>query len=171
MTCRGQSLRAVRRQREEDKAAALDRAIEYEDALPDSDKDCHMIDRQLLQELDEAAGDMAAVEERIRGICAKIAASGGPGQETLVPAIGVTSGNSKPSHGPGRGRPGWRAAVKDDPAVKATARPWKKIVCPVCRETMGSRRFQDVDYPILHKNDQTGEACKGSFVAGLPIEP
>jgi len=144
-----------------------------------------MIDPQLLRELDVAAGDMAAVEERIRGICAKIAGSGGPSQETLVAAVGVTggqgpartdtdtNGRGKPGKntGLGSGFPAWRAAVKGDPAVGATPRPWKKVVCSVCKKTMGSRRYNDVDYPILHKNEQTQEACKGSFQAGLPVEP
>jgi hypothetical protein len=41
----------------------------------------------------------------------------------------------------------------------------KKVTCPVCGKEKGSRVHQERRYPVLHKNEETGETCKGSFQA------
>lgn len=40
---------------------------------------------------------------------------------------------------------------------------WKKVACRVCGQTLGSRVYENERYPVLHKNAETGETCKGSF--------
>lgn len=156
---------------DEEKAAALDRAIEFEDAWRPPAKECIMIDRTLLTELDAAAGEIRAAEDRFIAICRKIAGKDEGGrQEPTVAAIGVVGGNpgTAPTGKAATGR-GHRPPDPEDigPSKKEY---WFKVHCAVCKESKGSRIYEGVRYPVLHKNPDTGENCKGSFKAGVEFE-
>jgi hypothetical protein len=176
----------VTESQDEQKAAALDRAIEFEDSPPDRDKERRiMIDQGLmddLQKLNEAAGRMGAAQDEIIGICARIAGRGravvisglpgpSPALDTPLPA-----GQNPPVHKRKytvkgtRARP-IRGGVPGDPVAGAEKRPWIPVICSECKIRMGSRRSSEgVNYPIVHKQPQGDEPCDGSFKPGLPIE-
>lgn len=42
---------------------------------------------------------------------------------------------------------------------------WKKVTCLECGAETGSRVYEGERYPVLHKDATTGETCKGSFAA------
>ena len=191
-----------------EKAKALDRAIEFEDApphgcagrrpsvrastgdpcvaptSPQSGKapSMNIIDSELMEELNLASGQLVDAQNHFRAICGKIAATG-PEGIAAVPAAklawipplamdagGATAGTRDPGHratGIGRGH---RTPVEGDPAAGVKSQAYHKVACLVCGKQTGSRLYQDQRYPVLHKNQQTGEHCKGSFKPGTPAK-
>jgi len=131
-----------------------------------------MIDHGLLEELDHAAGEMKASEDRFRGICRRISEDGLAVPEESAnaavpdPTAPDPTADVEKKHTGGRGR---RRTVEGDPAADAEKQYWKKVTCTVCREILGSRVYKDIRYPVLHRNPDTGEPCKGSLVAGAAI--
>jgi len=165
---------------DDEKAAALDAAIEYEDALPathnqtsniqKSQRDTEMdfIDGKDMQELNEAAAGVKAAQDRFRAACRRIG-----GQEPMATEGTETQdkpAGSKARRHTGTGR-GHRPPVEGDlPAGQVQKKPWKKIACSVCSEIFGQRIYQGQAYPILHKDPGTGQPCKGSFAVGVAVD-
>lgn len=124
-----------------------------------------MIDRTLLMELDAAAGEIRAADDRFIAICRKIS---GP-DEHIVAAVGV-AGENPPSGGVSEGSPGRGRRPPDPEDIGPSKKEyWIKVQCAVCQQTKGSRTYQGMRYPVLHKNPDTGENCKGSFKAGVAL--
>jgi hypothetical protein len=166
---------------DEEKAAALEAAIEYEDRLEggtaevaESAKEPERAgtassaviplpqmkgtsmeaetEESLLKGLIEVVGRIEKDKIRLRELCRAVGA-GAPAEPGLQEARAV------------------RNAAARAPRKKLPGAPeyWKKVKCPVCSEIKGSRVYESVRYPVLHKNAETGETCKGSFQPGGEI--
>jgi len=163
--------------RDAEKAAAMDRAIEYEDALvagagglateategteiltlTHSRKERIMLDEGLLEQLGAACEECAAAEAKVRDICRRIAVS----DLAAAPAEPVKARRS------GR-RPKAPAVEAGDRKVRSDSLPGrkqygKKVVCAACGATVGSRIVGDNRLPLNHK-DAEGNRCKGIFM-------
>jgi len=97
---------------------------------------------------------------RLIELCRRIAAAGG---EETAPA------EDKPAR---RGRKPKKVKQVPDSAtgdaalgIRGKARPeyWKKAACPVCGTEKGTRVLQGERFPLLHKNPETDQTCKGCF--------
>lgn len=112
-----------------------------------------MIDKDVLLELDEAAGELKAAEDKFRGICRKIAEAG----EAPVPAPAA-----KPHKSGVRARP-----AGTDSAVKTRYLPDKQIKCRKCGLVVsGVRKIDGKSYPYVHPNKETGTTCQGKDIPG-----
>ena len=151
---------------DEEKAAALDAAIEYEDE--DLRQELVMIEKDFLKELVEATQAYEVAEARVKDVCRAIASQGAIKKEmdkSPAPRGGrrkvnrVNKVNDVPPAGDGV------IKTKGQPKLPGTPEYWKRVQCPVCHQQRGSRLYDGQRYPVLHRDESTGETCKGSFVA------
>jgi hypothetical protein len=151
-------------------AAALDRAIEYEDALPETvgpDRSRMIMDERRvealvgdtdLQELLAACRAYEAARDRVRAACARVAGAG--------PAAAAGDGPGLDQVHSGR-----RAAAKRRACKARIARvpadpgqidkPWQKCKCSRCGSITGSRIVDDQRYPTGHYMPGTQTVCPG----------
>lgn len=146
---------------DEEKAAALDAAIDYEDAwlgqpatgnrLPTTElKGQTMLDKDVLLELDEAFAALRQAEDKVVSICARIAAGSPPAaglaearKTRAVRAVTVRRGPHVPR----------------DPGQKNE--PMKKVRCIRCSVVVGSRIVAGKRYPAAHYVPGTQAVCPG----------
>jgi hypothetical protein len=162
-------------QREREKAAALDAAIEYEDKLPTAgrrrraagqdQKDEHKTERTAkmitsqdqIRRLNAAAEKLATADEEFRAVCREIAESGDSSEAEPASRAATVTTLKMP-----RARRGKRgsAAPADD---KIRYHPKMQVTCAVCR-TGGLRAKSQGGkyYPYTHVNPQTGSPCPGA---------
>lgn len=122
-----------------------------------------MLDRDKLRELDEACGELAAAEQKVRRICAEIA-----GAVPAVPVAEAAAAVRAPS-GPRPARAGGRRGKSSGghraphfPKEKGQLdKPWQKVCCSECGAITGSRIVADVRKPAGHFRPGTQAACAG----------
>jgi len=116
-----------------------------------------MIDRQLLQDLDAAAGKLHEAEESFIEICRRIA-----GDERAETVAIETVTQMAPSRGGGRRR-------SSNPK-KVRFMAGMKIKCAQCGLVVeGAKEKSGQKYPYQHMDRSTGHVCKGSKLVGVPI--
>jgi hypothetical protein len=150
-----------------EKEWAMERALAFEDDPPQGPfgKDATMIDQEDIIELNDAAEAYQAAEDRFREICRKVGEGGQPAQ-TVPDREPRGTGHGQGQVGKQTRGSGRRKHVEGDlPAAGVTKQYWMKVDCPTCGEKVGSRLYQGGRFPILHKNPDSGEPCKGSFIA------
>lgn len=181
---------------EEEKTAALDEAIDWEDACPPRDepappnrlptiddrllrKGLPMIRTDLLIELDgavsalrkaeEAATALRKAEEDFRAACRRIADQ--PATDTLVPAVGLAAPAAEVKAMPrGRGRAGGNRKPGSTPG-KVRFMPQVKIKCAKCGTIVeGAKEKDGAKYPYRHRNKLTGTVCQGQDLVGSVVE-
>ncbi len=158
---------------DEEKAAALDAALDYEDALEENPKseirnpqsrNYPMLNEQLFVELGQAVRRHDEVECEIREICRRIAADG-EASATENPQSAIRN----PKSGRRRAAPAntklRRPRAPREPGQKDE--PWKKVTCSKCGSVTGSRVVAGKRYPTAHYVPDTQQVCPGR---SLPAE-
>ncbi len=163
------------RRRDEERAAALDAAIEYEDAWPlgglaDPGKGCAMDNNEQanvvdsvddMDQLIDAVGQLRAAQVLVRERCARIAGVGSAAAAPRVPPHGEPGlAEAKAAHavkGTGRGV----ARVRSPKEPGQIDEPWKKVKCSRCGAITGSRVVKGLRYPAGHYAEGTQAVCPG----------
>ncbi len=112
-----------------------------------------MLDKGLLQELNEAFVEMADAEGKVRDICRRIAESDAATGIAEPPK--AKRGGRKPKE-----RTQAPAGGGKDEGKKEY---WIKVKCQACGRQMGSRVIGTNRFPINHK-DAEGNRCRGIFM-------
>jgi len=129
------------RARDPVKAAALEAAIEFEDEIEGDFPERMVMDEtkgpalSALEELVEIATRMKKDKARLEELCRQLA--------------------ELPTEGTPRARKTGRKTLASD--------RWKKVICPDCKEPVGSRVYDGQRYPVLHSHG--AKRCPGSFKA------
>jgi len=105
-----------------------------------------------LDELVEITERMRRDKARLEELCRVLFGIKG---ECAAKQAGVRKGRLKAEKPPAK-RTG-RASLPGD------RESWKKVVCSVCKQEIGSRVYEGQRYPVLHKDPSRLETCKGSF--------
>lgn len=170
-------LERQRKTSDEQKAAALDAAIEFEDALVpnrqsslinlQSPKGISMIDQQLmtdLAELDEVAGRFKDDEAKLREICRRIGAGGSTTLQegVTVPQAVQTEESPVEQRCRGRGRP--------SDSIKVRWRSSLQVRCTSCGVVVeGCKQRGECFYPYKHRT-RNRVRCPGCDLPGLLID-
>ena len=154
----------------EEKAAALDAAIEFEDEMAThlGTKGLTMADEGTgmgmapVDELLEIGARMKRDKLRLLDLCRQIGGSDvEPAADAQPPRRGgPRKGKAVSKVPPKRGGGLGRESLPGKPEY------WKKVTCTVCGQTKGTRIEEGGKrYPVLHKNPETDEPCQGCFQA------
>jgi len=111
-----------------------------------------------VDELVEVAARMKRDHARLRELCRQIADAADPAEGPGLAAAQTARATGR------RGGPRKKTSQEASPVV-GDKQYWKKVACPVCQVSMGSRVYDGQRYPLLHKDPTTLETCKGSFQA------
>jgi hypothetical protein len=171
-------------QRDEEKAAALEAALDFEDALadagpPETDNDTDEKENEImdesksvdadeygrlteadLAELITALHELEAAQLKVRQLCRRCAGDppGAAVPRACQPAAGRTPRTPPAWPGPAR-----IARIPRDPGQKDE--PWKKVCCSRCGAVTGSRLLNGKRYPTGHYDG--AKICPGR---GEPAE-
>jgi hypothetical protein len=131
-----------------------------------------MLNTSLLMGLDVAFADLRKAEDRVRGICARIAAEDGDAATESQEGPGLAQADAvraktaeKRATAPSGGS---RRSPKIPPDPGQVDKPWQKCRCAKCGTITGSRIVQDRRLPTGHYVPGTMAVCPGR---SLPAEP
>lgn len=173
---------AVQGVREKEKAAAMDAAIDYEDAWQgprdegqegtQGTKGTQMIQgqgqgqsRDVIAELVDATTEFMRARRKMMGLVLEVAQVQGD-----LGAAEPQAGNQQPqTNNDGRAKPGRRRS--ELPAGKTRYLPQEMIQCRKCGAAVTGVKERDGNrYPYRHKNRITGSICQGEDLPGGQVQ-